>query len=165
MAKRETIFDEDALMAQFHDDLLENNDDIDDAEAWSIARWDTGEEYEHVMSDIEDRMGEGVFYMVGTFGRWDGPVKVATFIEDAKSISKALDISGDYSICIAVEGPHLYIEQSHHDGHNSYELRRLSPRGLQRYAGWLERGVSAYEMLETLLKNESTYTNAFGALY
>jgi len=165
MAKRETVFDEFEQTVAYHDDALEDDPGLGDDSAWRIAAEDVAEDFDRILSDIEDRMGEGVFLIRGTFGAWDGPHRVATFIEDAKGIREALDIRGDSSVSIITEGPHLYIEQSHHDGHNSYELRRLSPKGLQRYAGWLERGLSAYEMLATILKNERTYTNAFGALY
>lgn len=70
---------------------------------------------------------------MGTSGLWTGKVTVADIIESYDDLRKAWS-DCDYRNIYEADG-HLYIQASHHDGNNHYELRELTKRGI----GYLER--------------------------
>lgn len=164
MAKRETVLDEFESLMAHQDDVLEEDPNLDDFIAWQLARAATDWDLDVTKGRINAQMNEGVFYVSGTFGAWDGPRRVASFVDDVEDLFRTIAIRSDSFLVIETEGPHLYITQHHHDGTNYYELRRLSPKGLQRYAGWLDRCEDPRYMLGVILRNERTYSNAFGPL-
>ena len=75
-----------------------------------------------------DRLLEhNAYIMTGTCGRWDGPCSGGTFICSFSDFSDAVRHL-DY-LEIYDENGHLYIKGSHHDGDDSYELKRLTKKG------------------------------------
>ena len=67
--------------------------------------------------------------LVGTCGRWDGPASAGSFIRDISDLRRGLSHL-DYLKVYDVGG-HLYIEGSHHDGSDFYEIKKLTGKGRQ----------------------------------
>ena len=67
------------------------------------------------------------FLLTGTIGRWDGAYLGGFTFNCFTEMQRAWD-DCDY-LKIYDEKGHLYIECSHHDGNNYFEIKQLTPRG------------------------------------
>lgn len=89
------------------------------------------------------------FLITGTCGRRNGPRACGNFItgrNDFRSFIRHLD-----TIKIYERNGHLYLEGDHHDGHDCYEIKRLTDCG-KRYAAC--RGFAHDKALhESIMKN------------
>lgn len=65
----------------------------------------------------------------GTAGRWNGNFTAGNFIREITDLTKGL--SHLDNIKVYDENGHLYIEGSHHDGHDKYEVKKLTRKGRQ----------------------------------
>lgn len=68
-----------------------------------------------------------IFILQGNIGRWNGRHRGGFTFDSFRELSKAWK-DCDY-IKVYDENGHLYIECSHHDGSNFYEIRELTERG------------------------------------
>ena len=96
--------------------------------------------------DLDRLMTEDVFLVTGTCGRWDGPCACGQFVYNADDLMKGLSHL-DYLNFYEVEG-RFYIDGSHHDGYDHYELRVLTEAGL-KYArdNWFEHDRELHEVI------------------
>lgn len=65
----------------------------------------------------------------GAVGRWDGTFRGGTYIDDILDVYKLINRC---EITATIEKGRLFIEASHHDGNNLFELRRVTNRGYDR---------------------------------
>ena len=70
------------------------------------------------------------YYLItGTCGKWNGPQACGNFItgwDDFRTFIRHLD-----TLKIYERNGHLYIEGYHHDGHDRYEFKRLTEKGVE----------------------------------
>lgn len=65
----------------------------------------------------------------GTVGCWDGTFRGGAYIDDISDVYKLINRC---EITATIEKGRLFIEASHHDGNNLFELRRVTNRGYDR---------------------------------
>ena len=78
---------------------------------------------------LKREIGKHYFLVTGICGRWNGLRDCGNFItdwNDFRSFICHLD-----TIKIYERNGHLYIEGYHHDGHDRYELKRLTDKGVE----------------------------------
>lgn len=134
--------------------IIYNNYDLydrfEETKAWLIEEY--GEEpedevvYDHIYSednlDWEDVWAEllkafsnGTYIVFGSIGRWDGRRTGWEVFDNFEKEFYSLVKDCDY-IKIYEENNHFHIDCSHHDGSNSYEIKKLTDRGIQYYENW-----------------------------
>lgn len=106
--------------------------------------------WDDVKGCLEDFLKDRVCIVKGTSGLWYGRVEGGAVIRSFSELSPA------WSDCTYIRftdvDSHFYIQCSHHDGTNYFELRELNAKGI----GFLERNEGLMykkELIETLWKN------------
>ena len=100
-------------------------DDLVYAEAADMDRMNWEDFYE----DLEHVLSRGCYLITGTCGRWNGPSNGGKFIHSASELFDCIRHL-DY-IKIYDENGHLKILGYHHDGSDSYEIKRLTDKGYE----------------------------------
>lgn len=116
------------IEGELTDEKVMQQIDFDSEENWSMTM--------ELLGQFMDRKR---FILFGTFGSWRGNIPAGQVVEDVSGLSGAWK-DCDY-IRIADVGGHLFIQCSHHDGTNKYELRELTEAGC-KYA---ENHCRSYE--------------------
>lgn len=108
--------------------MEENSDHMPtDEEVWDEIHELAQQDWEDFTYEFEDFFNDGNFVLQGTVGRWDGTYGGGYTFETFRGLCKAF--SGcDYVEIYDCNG-HLYIDCSHHDGSNHFEIRMLTERG------------------------------------
>ena len=83
--------------------------------------------WEEFQNDFEKFIGNDTFIIQGNVGRWDGTARGGFTFDSFNELSRVWK-DCDY-IKVYDENGHLYIECSHHDGTNFYEVRKLIEKG------------------------------------
>ena len=86
--------------------------------------WEDGD---FSLDELCEAMKGSCYVLVGTIGTWQGPRAGGFIFYDGGGIYKA--IQGCDIVMISDVGGHLYVDCSHHDGSNHYEIRELTERG------------------------------------
>ncbi|MCH5321783.1 MAG: hypothetical protein J1E36_08450, partial [Eubacterium sp.] len=119
---------------------IEHIDDI----AWSFME-----------NDLIKLFKKGHFLITGYCGTWHGNMEGGKFINDYDDFISVLQHLNDFKI-IDRNG-HLIIEGSHHDGHDRYEVKRLTRKGY-------ELANSYYFANDRKLHNTIMTTNFYSTL-
>lgn len=91
----------------------------------------------------------------GAVGRWDGDYGGGLYIND---ISDVYDLISSCEITAVVDSGRLFLEASHHDGRNTFEIRRVTKRGYDRVIDTaLSCGYSKVDKA-AFLRNSEYYT-------
>lgn len=111
------------------DDKWETEDDIPDNIVSNFVYNDECWEWDGVVADLKYLIKKSPhgFVLYGSIGRWNGTVPGAWIIKEFDDLYDCWQ-DCDY-IKIYDEDGHLYIECSHHDGNNKYELKELTAAG------------------------------------
>ena len=116
------------LFEEYNDDgEWESEDDIPNNEIWRQVSDDEQIYWEDAEYSISKCIENRKFLVMGTCGLWTGPARAGAIIESFRELSRAWK-DCDY-IKLSEENGHFYIECSHHDGTNNFELKELTPRG------------------------------------
>lgn len=114
------------------DDYAQENgwatiDDVDDDEIYKFLDAQHDDDWQELEFELEKLFKHNYAIIVGTLGLWYGRVdggkfinNVGEFIEMLKDNTKIYDKDG-----------HLFIETSHHDGTNYYEMKLLTKKGVE----------------------------------
>ena len=96
-----------------------------------------------------------MFLIKGVCGRWNGPAERGRFIystDELLDFLRHLD-----NICFYEKKGHFYIEGYHHDGSDSYELKKLTGKGREYADGSLytpdkivHENIMKYNLFSTL---------------
>lgn len=88
----------------------------------------------------------------GVVGRWDGDYGGGLYIDD---ISDVYDLISRCEITAVVDSGRLFLEASHHDGRNTFEIRRVTKRGYDRVLDTaLSCGYSKIDKADFLRKSK-----------
>ena len=102
-------------------------EDVPESEVFAEMNAEETVDWEDFMASFEEFIGNNKFLIRGTVERWDGPAEGGFIFDTFSELSQA------WTDCNYVkvwdENGHLYIECSHHNGSNSYEVRQLTERG------------------------------------
>lgn len=116
--------------------LIEKHlDESPDDKDWEHCTQDVWDEvdflddiyWDDFKEEFENFMDGHVFVLQGEIGTWRGQMAGGFTFDSFSELSKAWE-DCDY-LKIYDENGHLYIECSHHDGTNFYEVRKLTEKG------------------------------------
>ena len=111
--------------------LDENPDDKDwqpsDQDVWDEIYFVNDINWDNFKNEFEEFMNGHTFILQGEIGTWMGQMAGGFTFDSFNELSKAWKHC-DY-IKVYDENGHFYIECSHHDGTNFYEVRKLSKKG------------------------------------
>lgn len=169
-AKERIIYDNydlDPLFEGQREIMREDDSDVSDDTVWACV-YDIDHEYFNDAIDelkkffsTEDHVPyRATFIIFGSVGRWDGTsTGFDTFRgEDFASAFDKATKDCDY-IKVWDENGHLYMEGTHHDGTNCYEIKRLTERGEIYLENWdyaINDKRSSRYVLDQLVRHYST---------
>ena len=81
------------------------------------------------LTELKKALKDGYYLLTGKVGRWNGTFDGGKFITTVNELLSSISHL-DY-ITITDENGHLKIEGSHHDGSDSYELKKLTNKGIE----------------------------------
>lgn len=135
--------------------MEENSDRIPtDEEVWDEIYELDKMDWEDFTYMFEDFFNNGTFVLQGTIGCWYGTCYGGYVFDTFSGLCRCFD-SYDYVEIYDMNG-HLYVDCSHHDGSNHYEVRILTERG-REYANRHEYDMEERE-LHTRLMQKSYYS-------
>lgn len=109
----------------------ETPDDIPDAEIFGEVLLQEDLEWTSMTFDLKRFIEQSPygFLLCGSVGRWNGTVKGGYFVKKFDDLYKCWNDCD----CIKIydENGHLYIECSHHDGDNFFEIKELTAKGVE----------------------------------
>lgn len=118
------------------DDGYTSAEDVPEADAWEEARRLKEFDFDDLQHNLAQYIKQNDLLIVGTCGRWNGRYKAGAFVCDIMDLWEGLRHC-DYLEVYEVNG-HLYIDGIHHDGRDSFEVKRLTQKGVDLAAryGW-----------------------------
>lgn len=132
-AKKRTIYSNYNLWDDFSEaakDSLEANNILQPTESqiWDEIYEQNGFYWNEIHQKLTEFFSGSQWLLMGTVGRWDGEHEGGfTFSSFDEMWWKA---TGDCSYFdIYDKNGHLYIDCSHHDGNNHYEIKKITARG------------------------------------
>ncbi len=106
-----------------------SEEDVPDDEVYDCIKDEDACWWDDESRRMNDFFSSGRFLLKGTIGRWDGPAEGGFIFSTFKEMHKAWDWC-DYIEFYDANG-HFRIRCSHHDGTNYYEVRELTPAGIE----------------------------------
>lgn len=138
------------------------NEDPSDSDCWD--EWYCQCEWEWEDVSEEAKQDKGYYIIVGTLGLWNGNFKGSCLIRGnlLDAIRKCLE---DYNR-IYMYNKKLYIEATHHDGTNSFIIKKLTEKGVE-YLNKYEWEMYDAELNQRLFKDShySRHVDYFSRLY
>ena len=104
-------------------------EDVPGTEVYEEASFISEIEWKDFYCALEHIFESDCYLICGVCGRWDGPAEGGRFIHSAKELMHCLRHL-DY-IKFYDENGHLKISGYHHDGADSYEVKRLTEKGYE----------------------------------
>lgn len=130
-----------------------SEDDIPDCVVYHEMEEERRREWDDFKADMEYVFNKDSYLLTGTCGRWDGPTQGGKFIhslDDLLECIKHLDYVKFYD-----ENGHFFIRGYHHDGSDSYEMKRLTKKGYE----FANRNYFAHDrMLHTTIMRNNFYS-------
>ncbi len=106
----------------------QTKNDIPEKLVWDEMNFQLETEYGDFTQELDRFLNGGVFLIQGVCGRWDGPCACGRFVRNYEDIRSGIEHL-DHIKFFEVNG-HFYIEGSHHDGSDKYELKQLTDKGI-----------------------------------
>lgn len=119
-------------------------EEISDADVYEEIRFIEEVSWDYFRSDFENFINGKTLLATGSVGTWRGRLNGGIFIESLSDFYKLIT-DCDY-VKIYDKNGHLYIESSHHDGTNYYELKEVTELGMKHYENWREK--NCYNLFE-----------------
>lgn len=132
-----------------------SEDEIPDCVVYHEMEEQQRRDWYEFKGDLEYLLEKDCYLLTGTCGRWNGPAEGGKFIrsiDDLLDCIRHLDFVKFYD-----ENGHFFISGHHHDGSDSYELKRLTKKGYE----FADRNYFAHDRE---LHNTIMNTNFYSAL-
>lgn len=120
-------------------------DDIPDELVWDEIYFIQEMNWDDTKIELEHFFDGGDFLVYGTFGGWRGRQAAGKIIHNFLELAEAWK-DCDY-INLYDENGHFYIECSHHDGTNLYEVKRITNKGMELLDPWNEHDQETHEKI------------------
>ena len=104
-------------------------DEIPDCVVYHEIELEQRSEWDDFMADLDYIFSKDTYLLTGTCGRWNGPVEGGKFITSKDELLDCIRHL-DYIKFYDKDG-HFYIRGYHHDGSDSYEMKRLTKKGYE----------------------------------
>ena len=130
-----------------------SENDIPDCIVYHEMEEERRREWDDFKADMEYVFNKDSYLLTGTCGRWNGPAQGGKFIhslDDLLECIKHLDYVKFYD-----ENGHFFIKGYHHDGSDSYEMKKLTKKGYE----FADRNYFAHDrMLHTTIMRNNFYS-------
>jgi len=99
-----------------------------DNQVYASMSLDTETDWEDAQYELKKHLGKfDMFLVVGSSGTWQGPRSGGKFCKNLQEMMQCVSACEQYELYD--RNGRLCIEGSHHDGHNSFEVKALTERG------------------------------------
>lgn len=112
-------------------------DEYTDDDVWNMIYDFDADDYSDEIDRLREFFSDGTYIIFGTIGRWCGCRTGFDVFDDFESAYNDAIKDCDFIKIYDVNG-HFYIECSHHDGTNYYEIKKLTDAGVRYYTNWDE---------------------------
>ncbi len=141
-AKKRVLFDNYDAFA-YRDEAIESLQENGVSSPSEQQIWDEVDEmlslqWDFLKEDLQkffDKTDGTAWIAVGTVGRWDGTRAAGVIFDEFNDFFYRATKDCDYWSFYDING-HLYLECSHHDGDNQFEIRRITKTGMRYYRNW-----------------------------
>ena len=151
--ERRTIYNNYDLWGDYEEDAREYfestyGEQPTEEELWNVIYSFDEDYWSEIKNKLKEFFSEGTYILRGVVGRWNGAFEAGTvftgFMEMFSKAAKDCDYVHIYD-----ENGHLYLQCSHHDGTNLYEIKKLTEKGEQylenwEYSGWGDKRSERY---------------------
>lgn len=109
---------------------------LDEEGVWRVARWLADREWYIERDRLVNHLSNAIrLIAIGNVGRWDGNRDAANiFSTPEKTLASILKDCDFWKVWD--ENGHLFVESSHHDGTNIFEIKMLTEQGWEYYQRW-----------------------------
>lgn len=134
--KERIIYSNYDLWERYSEDIIETiEDEYSEYDVWNTIYDIDADDYSDELDRMKDFFSDGTYIIFGSIGRWDGDrTGFDVFCDFDDAYNKAIK-DCEYIKIYDVNG-HFYIECSHHDGTNFYEIKKLTDAGVNYYENW-----------------------------
>lgn len=138
--QRKTIYDNYDLWECYAKDAKEylkdgGNANPTDTDIWDEIYFIDNMNWSQTEDELETFFSEGTWIMQGAVGRWNGTYATGIIFTDITEAFNKATKDCDY-IHIYDENGHLYLQCSHHDGTNLFEIKKLTNKGIEYLENW-----------------------------
>ena len=112
----------------------DNNEEPTDAGFYDWTRWMLETEWDDVLFNLKhyDRENYGHYYISGSLGLWNGRNSVYRVMNSLEDAVYACVENMDYCSVKDEDGV-IYVTGIHHDGRNTFEIRRMTEDSYEEY--------------------------------
>ena len=103
---------------------------IYDEWCWQEQVW-----FEDVFSELKSFFNNNKVICFGNIGRWNGYFDCGKIFDDFETAWYSMTKDCDY-VKIYEKNNHFYIDCSHHDGNNHFEVKVLTDKAIEYYDNW-----------------------------
>lgn len=149
------LYDSCSFASEAYDYRKEENPDASEDAIWAMVNDEIDTEFDSVRTEFGDI--EGDFIICGSFGRWDGrrggfsPYFDTNLGEMLVKLMAGLCDSGSNTHVWVDENGDVRACESHHDGSNSYFLRKVKKGVTREYIENLGENLNAGPRLEEVI--------------
>lgn len=133
MYKKRVLFDNYDLSEAKRNDiieyLLEEEMEPTDEAIWQEFEEENGINWDILTDELENFFGHDTYILRGTVGTWMGRREAGVVSNNFMGVIYKAINNCDYIKITDVNG-HLYLECTHHDGTNCYEIKKLTDKGI-----------------------------------
>lgn len=84
-------------------------------------------DWEYLEYKLKEMFKSGYYLLTGICGRWNGPQNGGKFINSYGELMRCIEhLDG---LKVSDNNGHLFFDGYHHDGHDHYELKKLTQKG------------------------------------
>lgn len=103
-----------------------------DSDIMELLKFREEIDYQDFINEMTNFIDGNTFIIQGVIKAWDGKFKGGFIFDNINKLSEVWEKCDE--IMIYDENGHLYIECSHHDGTNHYEIKMLNAKGERYYS-------------------------------
>lgn len=111
------------------------NEEPTEEEIWNEIYFTDSINWENEFEQLKDFFDNGTYIIFGSVGRWNGVYSGGEIFTDFEKAFYDAVKDCNY-IKLYDENGHFYIHCSHHDGSCSYEIKKLTDKGIEYYNNW-----------------------------
>lgn len=118
--------------------LSEYEEEPSEDSIWNVINDEDSVNWECEKERLEEFFDDGsTWILCGTNGRWNGTFEAGTIFTDFMDMYREAMTDCDY-VHLYDENGHFYMQCSHHDGTNYYEIKKLTDKGIKYLENWEE---------------------------
>ena len=147
----------------------EGEEEFSDSEIEEVAYDLVSQDFDIILSELENFFGDNEIICFGSIGRWNGVYDGGKIFGDFKDAFYFM-IKDCWYYKIYDENGHLFVHCSHHDGSCTFEIKIINEKGKDYYRNWNEWVIPSDKRTERevhsqIIKRYSTIPNFAHKVY